>query len=150
MKPLTLILAEFIAPLQYEQIPEEAVERVKQCLLDALGCAIYGATANWCRITNEFVKSQEGIAEASLWRNDFKGPASNVVLGNGSMIHGCDFDDYHMAKIHPGAVVIPVAVAIAEKEHLDGKKLIAAMVAGYETMIHISHGLNPGASRSKG
>ncbi|NIQ74364.1 MAG: MmgE/PrpD family protein, partial [Gammaproteobacteria bacterium] len=30
-----------------------------------------------------------------------------------------DFDDYHMTKIHPGAVVIPAALAVGEKEHRD-------------------------------
>jgi len=66
------------------------------------------------------------------------------------MIHSFDFDDYHMTKIHPGAVVSPAALAIGEKEHIDGKRLLAAVVAGYETMIHISRALNPATSRLRG
>jgi 2-methylcitrate dehydratase PrpD len=104
----------------------------------------------WVKIVNAFVQNQKGTPEAGLWTTRFRGPAANVVLGNGTLIHSFDFDDYHMTKIHPGSVVIPAALAIAEKEHADGKALMAAIVAGYETMIHISRGLNPAASRVKG
>ena len=150
MKDVTIKLAEFSANLTYDRIPRAAVENLKKCLLDALGCAVYGATTPWGMIVNKFVQDQGGVKEATLWTTSFDGPAANVVLGNGTMIHSFDFDDYHMTKIHPGAVVIPAALAIAEKERLDGKRLLTAMTAGYETMTHISRAVNPGASRLKG
>ena len=143
-------LAEFISQLTYDQISHKAVEKIKSCLLDSLGCAFAGSTTEWGKIVNEFVQSQGGVQEASLWTTDFLGPAANVVLGNGTMIHSFDFDDYHMTKNHPGSVVIPSALAVGEKEHIDGKKFMTAIAGGYETMIHISRGVNPGASRLKG
>ncbi|MBW1993606.1 MAG: MmgE/PrpD family protein, partial [Deltaproteobacteria bacterium] len=56
----------------------------------------------------------------------------------------------HMTKLHPGSVVIPAALAIGEKEHIDGISLITAVVSGYETMTHVSRGANPAASRLRG
>ncbi len=150
MGNVTIRLAEFSAQLSYDQISTEALRRVKCCLLDSFGCALLGSDTPWGKIVNEFVKGQKGIKEAALWTTDFLGPASNVVLANGTMTHSFDFDDYHMAKIHPGAVVIPAAIAFGEKENIDGKALLTAIVASYETMIHVSKGLNPGASRLKG
>ncbi|MCK4783179.1 MAG: MmgE/PrpD family protein [Desulfobacteraceae bacterium] len=150
MEDVTMKLADSISQINYGQISSKAATKAKECLLDSLGCAFFGSTTEWGKIVNEFVQSQEGVREASLWTTNFQGPAANVVLGNGTMIHSFDFDDYHMTKIHPGAPVIPAAVAIGEKEHIDGRTLIAAIVAGYETMIHISRGINPSASRTKG
>lgn len=150
MENITMKLAEFASQLTYDQISREALEKAKACLLDALGCAFFGSTTEWGKIVNEFVQKQKGVQEASLWTTNFWGPAANVVLGNGTMIHSYDFDDYHVTKIHLGAPIIPAAIAIGEKEHIDGKGLMTAMVAGYETMIHISRGTNPGASRLKG
>lgn len=150
MENVTMRLAEFISHLTYNQISQKALEKVKTCLLDSFGCAVSGSTTEWGRIVNEFVQSQKGVQEASLWTTTFVGPAANVVLGNGTMIHSYDFDDLHMTKIHPGSVVIPAGIAIGEREHIDGMTLMAAIVAGYETMIHISRGLNPKASRGKG
>jgi 2-methylcitrate dehydratase PrpD len=150
MENVTMKLAEFISQLTYGGISNKALTRVKRCMLDSLGCAFSGSLSEWGKIVNQFVEGQQGVKEASLWATDFLGPAANVVLGNGTMIHSFDFDDYHMTKIHPGAVVIPAALAVGEKEHIDGKRLMMAIVAGYETMIHISRGLNPSASRLQG
>jgi 2-methylcitrate dehydratase PrpD len=150
MQGITMILADFITRLTYDQIPSSALDQLKKCILDSIGCAFFGASTPWGRQVNEFVQSQEGVVEATLWTTSFRGPAANVVLGNGTMIHSFDFDDYHMTKIHPGAVVVPAALAIGEKDHVDGKRLLTAMTAGYETMVHISRAVNPGASRLKG
>ena len=150
MEDATMKLSEFITQLTYAQISDKALEKTKRCFLDSLGCAFSCCTTEWGRIVNEFVQTQKGVQEASLWTTNFVGPAANVVLGNGTMIHSFDFDDLHMTKIHPSAVVIPASLAIGEKEHIDGKTLMNAIVAGYETMIHISRGLNPNASRLKG
>ncbi len=150
MKSITRDLSEFICSLMYQNITERAVERVKASILDSLGCALSGSGFAWAIIVNGFIQSQQGVEEATLWGTRFIGPAANVVLGNGTMIHSFDFDDYHMTKIHPGAVVIPAAMACGEKEHIDGKRLLSAVVAGFETMTHISRGLNPAASRQRG
>jgi 2-methylcitrate dehydratase PrpD len=150
MKKITIPLAEFNSQIQYENIPEEALTNLKKCVLDSLGCALFGSNTPWGQKVNAFVKSQGGVQEAALWATNFMGPAANVVLGNGTMIHAFDFDDYHMTKIHPGAVVVPAALAIGQKERVDGRTLLTAMVAGYETMIHISRAANPGSSRLKG
>ncbi|MDI7259281.1 MAG: MmgE/PrpD family protein [Thermodesulfobacteriota bacterium] len=150
MENVTMKLAEFISQLTFDKIPGGAIKKAKASLLDSLGCAFSGSTTQCSKIVNHFVQSQKGVREASLWTTSFLGPAANVVLANGTMIHSFDFDDYHMTKIHPGAAVIPAAMAVGEKEKIDGKRLITAVVAGYETMTHLSRGLNPGASRLKG
>ena len=150
MENITMKLAEFVSSLEYDHISDKAIQNIKNCFLDSLGCAIYGSTTQWGGIVNDFVISQQGVQEASLWTTEFCGPAANVVLGNGTMVHSYDYDDYHNTKIHPGAPVIPAALAIGEKENINGKELITAVVAGYETMIHINRGLNPSASRLKG
>ena len=42
-------LARFGAALQFDQIPPEAIERIKSCVLDSLGCCLFGATLPWTR-----------------------------------------------------------------------------------------------------
>src|SRR6185295_17578079 len=59
-------------------------------------------------------------------------------------------DDYHQAKLHPGAVVIPAAIAVAEKLGSNGRELVTAIAAGYEVMIRSSLALNPSAARLRG
>ncbi|MDO8957325.1 MAG: MmgE/PrpD family protein [Deltaproteobacteria bacterium] len=146
----TMALAEFLAKLKFEDIPSRCLEQIKVAFLDSLGCGLFGSTLEWSQKVNSLVKEMGGKEEATLWVNDFRGPAANVALGLGTMIHSFDFDDYHNAKLHPGAVVVPAALTMAEREGSSGKEFLTAMVAGYETMIRISLATGPGASRQKG
>src|SRR5436305_9448481 len=47
--PYTRGIAEFVAGLRYEDVPNEVRQRLKLLILDALGCALYGADLDWCR-----------------------------------------------------------------------------------------------------
>jgi len=150
MKSVTRTLAGFASCLEFGALDTDLVLRFKKYLLDAIGCGLYGASQPCARIVNEYIREQRGKREATLWLQNFRGPAANVALGLGVMIHSFDFDDYHNAKIHPGAPVIPAAVAIGESVGASGKVVIAAIVAGYETMIRVSLATGPNASRLKG
>jgi len=46
-------MAEFVSSLTYDRIPAEVCERIKLLILDSLGCAIYGADLEWCRILRD-------------------------------------------------------------------------------------------------
>ncbi len=150
MENVTRALSGFAARLAYPALPPELVDRLKTCLLDAIGCGLHGAGLPWADIVNRWVVRQGGPPEATLWRQGFRGPCANVALGLGVMIHGFDFDDYHNAKIHPGAPVIPAALAVGEWLGASGREVLAAIAAGYETMIRVSLATGPNASRLKG
>lgn len=150
LEPVTRTLAGFASGLSFDALMPELVVSFKTYLLDAIGCGLHGGSQPWARIINRWVVEQQGTCEATLWRNQFQGPAANVALSLGVMIHSFDFDDYHQAKIHPGAPVIPAAVAVGECLGASGREVLTAMVAGYETMIRVSLATGPNASRLKG
>ena len=150
MEPVTLSLAKFASNLKYGDLDTRIVQNFKNYLLDGIGCGIYGSSLTWSQIVSGFIKEQGGPKESTLWLQGFRGPSANVALGLGVMIHSFDFDDYHNAKVHPGAVVIPAAIVTAERLGANGKSLLTALVAGYETMIRVSLATGPNASRLKG
>jgi len=89
--------------------------------------------------------------EATVWGEAAPSlRASDAALVNGTSVHAFELDDYHQAKLHPGAVVIPAAVAMAEKLGASGEQLVTAIAAGYEVMIRTSLALNPSAARLRG
>ncbi len=150
MKKITRELAGFAADLRYGHLDEGLIAKFKTYVLDAIGCGLHGTSQPWGRIVADFVKEQEGKREATLWLQKFRGPSANVALGLGVMIHSFDFDDYHNAKIHPGAPVIPAAFTVGEWKGVSGNDILTAMVAGYETMIRVSLATGPNASRLRG
>jgi 2-methylcitrate dehydratase PrpD len=147
---VTQTLADFIAHLRFGDISPSLILSFKRYLLDGIGCGLFGSSLPWSQMVNQFIKEQRGKRESTLWLEGFKGPSSNISLGLGVMIHSFDFDDYHNAKVHPGSVVIPSAIAIGERLGTSGKSVLTAMMAGYETMIRVSLATGPNGSRLKG
>jgi 2-methylcitrate dehydratase PrpD len=77
-------------------------------------------------------------------------PAGAAFL-NGAMAHSLDFDDTHAAgSLHPGAPVIPAALAAAEMAGADGATVIAAIIAGYEVTCRLALALPAGAHYDRG
>lgn len=147
---ITQELAAFIAGLQASDVTSQSRDVLSKALIDALGCGLYGLTTPWGRIMADFAREQQGPAEAALWGGGVRVSVGNSVLSGGTAIHSFDFDDHSRAKIHPGALVVPVALALGERERVTGNVILAAMAAGYETMNRVSQAANPSRTRMRG
>jgi len=128
-------LADFASSLEYDAIPPEVRERLKVLILDALGCALYGARLEWCRILRDTLLSLDKTASCSVWGTSQRLSAPHAALANGTQVQGFELDDVHRAGVlHVGAVVLPALIAVAEtRKGMDGKTFLAAAAAGYET-----------------
>lgn len=147
---VTRELAGFVAGLQSASLPAKTREVLGQALVDALGCGLYGMTTAWGRTMAGFAAEQGGPPEAALWCSDARVSAGHAVLAAATAVHSFDFDDHSRAKIHPGAVVVPTALAMAERVGANGAQVLAAMAAGYETMNRVSQAANPSRARMRG
>lgn len=132
--PFTRGVASFIAGLTYRRIPAEVRARIKLLILDALGCAIFGAELPWSRILIATLQALDGSADCAIWGTDRRLSAPHAVLVNGTLVHGFELDDVHrQGVLHVGAVSLPPIFAIAElRPGLSGPDLLTAAVAGYE------------------
>ena len=131
----TRLLARFVSKLNYDDLPRDVVEHAKICVLDALGSILLGSTMPWGKIMIEYVESVAGKPESTVVGSDLKAGAGHAALANGTMGHGYEIDDVLICALHhPGVVVVPAALATAEREKSSGKEFIAAVVAGYEVM----------------
>jgi 2-methylcitrate dehydratase PrpD len=139
-------LAHFVANLTYSDIPKDVVDHMKLCLLDTIGCGLFGSTLPWGRILAKFAKDLGGRRESTLLGTGYKVAAPNAALANGTMIHGFELDDIHRLSIlHPGSVTLPSALAVGEsRKECTGKEFLTAMVAGYEAGLRV--GMCVGAS----
>ena len=152
--PQTQGLASFISGLRYEQIPAEVRERLKLLILDALGCALYGAELEWCRILRRTVADKDD--SCAVWGTKERMSAPHAALVNGTQVQSFELDDVHRAGVlHVGAVVLPALIAVAERKTVNGKEFLAAAAAGYETgprvglcmgAEHIGQGWHSGAT----
>ncbi len=153
----TCAIAEFASRLTYEQIPPEVRERIKLLILDSLGCAIYGANLQWCRILRGTLEKLDATRTNSIWGTDARLSSPHAALVNGTQVQGFELDDVHRkAVLHVGAVTLPALIAAAESHaELSGCDFLTAAVAGYEIgprvglcmgQDHIGQGWHSGAT----
>ena len=135
----TAQLARFAAGLDYDHVPATVIARAKDCLIDALGCVVFGVTLPWTRMLIDFVAQEGGNARASIPGTRVTTSVSQAVLVGATAGHGFEMDDIHgPAHLHCGSLAVPVALAIAEAEgKTDGRELLTAMVAGYEVGLRV-------------
>ncbi len=116
-------------------------------LLDTVGCGLYGADQQWGRILREQVLAEGSQGKATLFGESVTVAPSRAALANGTASHGFELDDIIQgALVHPGAVVIPAALAVAEHTAASGERLLLGIVAGYEVMARL--GLALGAEHN--
>jgi len=143
----THVLAEYVSTLAYKDIPGEVVSHIKLCLIDSLGCALFGSTLSWGKIITSFTKEMGKGKGALIWGDGTEVPSTSAPLANGTLIHSFEMDDLHrVGVIHPGAEAIPAADALVRRAgNVNGKRFITAVVAGYEVGCRVA--MTGGASQ---
>lgn len=143
---ITQYLAEFIDSTRYQDLPENVINQAKLCFLDFLGVSLRGSRGESSGIVRNIINAQ---GDSTVIGYDTSTPM-DAALANGVSAHCLDLDDGHrLAQLHPGACVIPSALALAETEKRSGKEFITAMVVGYQVAIQLGMLLNP-SHRHKG
>jgi 2-methylcitrate dehydratase PrpD len=144
-------LAAWVSTLKYDDLPARTREVARIALLDTLGAGLYGFNTPWTQKILVWTKRGGHGTEARVWGEAGTTLRSaDAALVNGVAVHAFELDDYHNAKLHCGAAVIPAALAVAERLDSSGRDLLTAIAAGYEVMIRSSLALNPSAARLRG
>ena len=80
---------------------------------------------------------QGGDPEATVVCGGRKLSAHNAALINGTYAHSTElFESFTRAMVHPGDVVIPAVMAVAERD-VSGASVVAAIAVGYEILSRI-------------
>jgi 2-methylcitrate dehydratase PrpD len=143
--PISATLAAFVADLGYADVPTEVATNAKHRILDTVGVCLASTGMEYAKAMLDMAQTQGGPEESIAYGTKRRMPASWAVLYNGSLAHGNDYDDTHSKSIvHAGGVIVPTALAMAEKLGRSGKQTIAAIVAAYDVVARI------GMAASKG
>ena len=141
-------LTDFVHALSIESVPRTVTDAAKWCLLDTLGCTLFGAPERWSQIMAEEMLAEGSKGQSSIvgHRQSIAAPAA--ALCNGTAAHGFELDDHlDEAIVHPGAIIVSAARAAAEGVEAAGSRLLLGIIAGYETLDHV--GLAMGVEPSR-
>jgi len=139
-------LIEFTHGLKLESLPADIVGRAKGVLLDSLGCALFGSLQPWAKIMAEEMTAEGSRGRSTVIGREQTLAAPAAALCNGTAIHGFELDDLlDEAIVHPGAIIVPAALAAAESADASGARLLLGIIAGYEVLnrVGLAAGVEP-------
>jgi len=136
---VTQILAEYICQLRSDDIPPSARKMAKKCILDLVGSAIVGYSTNASRAVRDFSLKLYSAGPSSVWFSGSQLQAPAAAFINSTSASALDLDDGHRASGgHPGASIIPAAMAVAQEVQAGSKELLTAIVLGYDVAVRIA------------
>jgi 2-methylcitrate dehydratase PrpD len=143
-------LATFTASLDFADLPASVVESVRLRTLDILGIALAASTLETAPSILGALEGWGAAGDCTVVGAKRTAAVPLAILANGALAHSLDFDDTHATSItHASAVVVPTALALGEAAALDGRSLVTAMVAGYESIARLGMAV-PGAFHARG
>ena len=136
----TVRLATYAAQLRYEDIPAAVVQRAKDCITDTVAVIVQGNGLPWSQMIVAYAQRIGAGGRCRIL--GAPGPtvqAPSAALANGTLAHAFESDNLTRpgAGVHPGATLVPSALAIAQERGFGGRALITAVVAGFEVMYRI-------------
>jgi 2-methylcitrate dehydratase PrpD len=146
-------LARFCSLLQSEDIPATVRERVRYLLLDHLAVTIRGSILPSSLACYQVLQQMAigSIGSATIFGRRERAEAAWASLANGVASHGLEMDDVeNKSSLHPGVVVFPAALALAEQIGASPADFYASVVAGYEVTLRVGAALNPASAYERG
>ena len=97
-------------------------------MIDTLAVAWAGTRASGVSAAIAVAREQAGTAESTIWGCDGKLPAASAAMTNAVLAAALDFDSHYLG-VHSDGVVLPAALAIAERQSVSGREFLTALVA---------------------
>ncbi|OZI26251.1 2-methylcitrate dehydratase [Bordetella genomosp. 9] len=137
---LALRLGRYVAGLDTHAVDEPTREAVWRCLLDALASAGAALDLPAVRAARETALALYGRGAVPMWFTGKPASTAAALFANSAATAALDLDDgYRQARGHPGAAVIPTALALmGEDPRRTVADLVAAIVAGYEVGLRLA------------
>ena len=150
---VTAVLSDFCANIRLEKLPPEVVNRARFLVLDLIGNIV--RARHDAESTDSFVNTVRAMGMANgnfgVFGDSARYTPTGAAFLNGALAHSLDFDDTHAAgSLHPGAPVIPAALAAGEMVGASGADVLAGIIAGYEVTCRVALALPAGEHYDRG
>lgn len=135
---LTRTLIDLVRDIDSRTLPVEVLSWAKHSLIDTVGTIALGSAAEPVTMLRRVVLDPQGDGSATVFGPDpVRASPLNAAMVNGLAAHIRDFDDAG-AGGHISAIIVPVVLALAERDGGSGADALSALVAGYETAFRVN------------
>jgi 2-methylcitrate dehydratase PrpD len=140
----TAAIVEFVGELRHVALPDEVRHYARRHLLDTVGVMIAGAGGDVATRAEAVLAAARPAGRIPVPGRARRADLIDAAFLGGTAAHGIELDDgFRQGSVHPGCVVVPTALALGYDRRADGRALMEAIVAGYETVIAIGRACHP-------
>lgn len=143
MKNMTDAFVTQLYALSQQQFDHKTIEEAKKCLLDYLAVTFAGAKLCYKKSKSALANFNEVGSSPVIGLNQKVG-ISNAILFNGIHSHVIELDDGHRhGMMHPGSPILSSLIPLAQKNNIEGNKILKALIVGYEAAIQLARAIQP-------
>jgi 2-methylcitrate dehydratase PrpD len=126
-------LSSYMAAAKDRGLPPEVVEKAKHHILDTFAAMISGSELPPGRAALALARAQAGRPVSTVVGSTVVTGPMDAALVNGVLAHSDETDDSHgPSQSHPGASIVPAALAVGEDLGATGERFLRAVTLGYD------------------
>jgi 2-methylcitrate dehydratase PrpD len=142
--------ADYSFSLSAAHFPEALIQSAVEAVIDTVGCGIAGSQTTVAEGVRRAMHIPVGPERSTLFGGQETGTLASAAFINATAAHALELDDTDAKGFcHPGAVVVPAALAVGETTSASGIEVLTAIIIGYEVSVRLARWMNP-AHRLRG
>lgn len=139
---ITHDLAQFATEIT--ELPTDIEHAMRQMLLNIVSLSAGSSRHSAATAAARVVVAMDTQPRASVLGTSLRVDTQWAAFLNGISGHVEDYDDTHLVTVmHPGPVMVPAALAVAEERSATVGELLIAMAVGTEVALRVGVGLGP-------
>ncbi|MHB8190919.1 MAG: MmgE/PrpD family protein [Ferrimicrobium sp.] len=149
-KSVSQVLADFVAGLDFNSIPDEVRNAAALQIMDTVGVALAGRSAVPDAPFLRLAEPRGVKGEAIAWGSSDLIDIGSALVVNAALCHSLDFDNTHTeSMVHVGAAVLPLCLTLGSVVSAPGAEVLRAYIAGVESAARIG-GASSGGFHAQG
>src|SRR5687767_302608 len=150
ISPVMAALSNYMAAAKDRALPAAVVEKAKHHILDTFAAMLSGSELPPGRAALALARAQAGRPVATVVGSTVLTGPIDASLVNGVLAHSDETDDSHGAsQSHPGASIVPSALALGEDLGASGEHFLRAVTLGYDVGPRLTMALGGAAFREE-
>jgi 2-methylcitrate dehydratase PrpD len=149
----TIELTKRCGNIAFQKLPGDVIDSAKHLFLDYLGVTIRGSQTESAKCVQSMAgRFRSTAADMTIIGTDVLTDCLNAALANGIAAHSIECDDVvNEASLHPAVTIMTTALsAVNLSGRCSGKKIIEAIVSGYELVIRLGVAVDPARHYERG
>ena len=136
---VTEILGQFVATRPAGCLPDSARQMVSLLVLDLMAATGAGLHSPLARAARLAARDLGAPGPVQVWMTDLRLDIASAAMANAAAASALDIDDGHRgAAGHPGAGVIPAALAVGQAIGASDSSITEAIAIGYDIALRVA------------